>query len=218
MLSDAFESFAQIFSLPFRKIMWKSLALTAIVLFLLGLGLDRLASSLTPSAPTWLGWILSVAVALGLVVGMIFLAAPTASLVASFYLDDIAEAAEREIDPTGPRGHPLPLPTALCMGLRFAALSLLVNLVVLVLTLFTGFGFVAFFVLNGYLLGREYFELAAMRHLPFSQAVQFRRERSFDVFIAGMIVAAFVAVPLLNLLTPLFATAFMTRRVMKRLA
>jgi CysZ protein len=70
--------------------------------------------------------------------------------------------------------------------LRFGALSLLVNLAVL-----------------------------AMRHLPFSEAVKLRRQRSFGVFIAGMIVAVFVAVPLLNLFTPLFATAFMTR-MMKR--
>ena len=111
----------------------------------------------------------------------------------------------------------MPLPASLYMGLRFAALSLLVNLAVLALTLFTGVGFAAFFVLNAYLLGREYFELAAMRHLPLPQAVELRRQRSFDVFIAGMIVAVFVAVPLLNLFTPLFATALMTRLV-KRLA
>ena len=66
MLSDAFESFTQIFSPPFRKVMWKSVGLTAIVLFLLGLGLDQLASSLMPAAPAWLSWILSIAVALGL--------------------------------------------------------------------------------------------------------------------------------------------------------
>ena len=54
-------------------------------------------------------------------------AAPTASLVAGFYLDNIADVVEREIDP-------------LYLGLRFAALSLLVNLAVLALTLtlFTG--------------------------------------------------------------------------------
>jgi CysZ protein len=217
MLSDALESFIQIFSPSFRMVLWKSLGLTAIVLFLLGLGLDRLAYSMMPAAPTWLSWILSIVVALGLIASLTLLAAPTASLVASFYLDTIADAVEREIDPLGARGHPLPLCASLYVGLRFAALSLLVNLAVLALTLFTGVGFVAFFVLNGYLLGREYFELAAMRHLPFPQAVKLRRQRCFDVFMGGMIVAGFVAVPLLNLFTPLFATAFMTRMV-KRLA
>ena len=65
MLSDALESLIQIFSSPFRTVMWKSLGLTAIVLFLLGLGLDRLASSALPDAPPWLNWILSIVVALG---------------------------------------------------------------------------------------------------------------------------------------------------------
>jgi CysZ protein len=138
MLSDALESFIQIFSPPLRTVMWKSLGLTAIALFLLGLGLDRLASSLMPAAPTWLSWILSIVVALGLIASLTLLAAPTASLVAGFYLDDIADAVELEIDPLGPRGRPLPLPASLYVGLRFATLSLLVNLAVLALTLFTG--------------------------------------------------------------------------------
>jgi uncharacterized protein involved in cysteine biosynthesis len=109
MLSDALESFIQIFSPPFRKVMWKSLGFTAMVLFLLGLGLDRLASSLMPVAPTWLSWIFSVLVALGLIASLILLAAPAVSLAAGFYLDDIADAVEREIDPQGARGRPLPL-------------------------------------------------------------------------------------------------------------
>ena len=117
-----------------------------------------------PAAPTWLSWILSIVVALGLIASLTLLAAPTAWLVAGFYLDDIADAVEHELDPLGPRGRRLPLPASLYMGLRFATLSLLVNLAVLALTFFIGVGFVAFFVLNGYLLGREYFELG--RHAP----------------------------------------------------
>jgi CysZ protein len=142
--------------------------------------------------------------------------APAASLVAGFYLDNIADTVERKIDPQGARGHPSPLSIAIC-GAAIRRPLPPRQPCVPALTLFTGVGFVGFFVLNGYLLGREYFELAAMRHLPFPEAVNLRRQRSFDVFIAGMIVAVFVAVPLLNLFTPLFATAFMTRTV-KRLA
>ena len=116
MLSDALESFIQIFSPPFRTVMWKSLGLTAIVLFLLGLGLDRLASSLMPAAPTWLSWILSIVVALGLIASLTLLAAPAASLVAGFYLDNIADAVEREIDPLGPRGRPCRCPLRFMWG------------------------------------------------------------------------------------------------------
>jgi len=216
MITDAFDAFADIFSPPFRRVMWKSLALTTAILVLAGVGLDRLALSFIHVGPAWLGVVLSVVLALGLIVGMIFLAPPTASLVASFYLDDIAALVERTVDPQGPPGRPLPLGPSAAMGIRFALLSVLVNGIVLALTIFTGIGLVSFFVLNGYLLGREYFELAAMRHVSASDArLLFQRQLPM-VFIAGAIVSGFVAVPVLNLFTPLFATAFMTR-VYKRI-
>jgi len=142
---------------------------------------------------------------------MIFHAPPTASLVAGFYLDDVAATVERTIDPHGPPGRPLPLAPSVAMGMRFAVLSVLVNVIVLTLTVFTGIGLASFFVLNGYLLGREYFELAAMRHLTAADA-RFLFHRHWPmVFIAGAVISGFVAVPVLNLFTPLFATAFMTR-------
>ena len=211
MIADALDAFAEIFSPPFRRVMWKSLGLTAGVLVLAGVGLDRLALSLVHAGPAWLSAILSVVVALGLFVGVIFLVPPTASLVASFFLDDIAAMVERVIDPHGPPGRPLPLAPSVAMGMRFAILSVLVNLIVLALTLFTGVGLASFFVLNGYLLGREYFELAAMRHVSAAEARSLFHRRWPTIFIAGAIVSGFVAVPVLNLFTPLFATAFMTR-------
>jgi CysZ protein len=216
MLSDAFEAFAQIFSPPLRKVMWKSLFLTAAVLLALAVCLDRLAASIMPVGPTWLTWFLSVAVALGLLAGMILLAPPTASLVAGFYLDDVAATVEREIDPMGAPGVPPRAAATLAMGLRFAALSLMVNVAVVVLTLFAGLGFAAFFLLNGYLMGREFFELIAMRHVPRAAAEELRRRNWGTVYLAGLIISGFVVVPVLNLFTPLFAAAFMTRLV-KRL-
>jgi len=211
MLADAFDSLTQIFSPQFRRIMWKTLALTTAILVAAGIGLDRLASSLTHVGPAWLSTFLSVAVALGLIVGMVFLAAPVTALVAGFFLDDIARIVEREIDPNGAPGRPLPLAQAVATGVRFTCLSLLVTIVALALTVLTGIGAASFFILNGYLFGREYFELAAMRHLAPPQARELRRRHRWRIYLAGGLISAFVAVPILNLLTPLFATAFMTR-------
>ena len=217
MIADALDSFAQIFSPPFRSVMWKSLGLTTAILVLAGIALDRLALSFVHVGPAWLSLLLSIVFALGLVAGMIFLAPPTASLAASFYLDDIAALVERAVDPHGPPGRPVPLAPSLAMGLRFAVLSIAVNILVLALTIFTGVGLAAFFVLNGYLLGREFFELAAMRHVSAAEARSLFHRHWYEVFLAGAIVSALVAVPVLNLLTPLFATAFLTR-IYKRVA
>jgi len=217
MISDALDAFAQIFSPPFRRVLWKSIALTTAILVLAGVGLDKLATSYMHVGPGWLGAVLSAVVAFGLVAAMIFLAPPTVSFVAGFYLDDIAAIVERSIDPAGPPGRPLPLGPSIALGARFAALSIVVNIVVLGLTLFAGVGIFAYFILNGYLLGREYFELAAMRHVSAAEARDLFDRRWLEVFLAGVIVAAMVAVPVLNLLAPLFATAFLTR-MYRRLA
>ena len=217
MIAEAFDSLLQIFSPPFRRVMWKSFALTISILAAAAIGLDRLALSLMHVGPSWLATLLSVALALGLTAGMIFLAAPAVALVGSFFLDDIAATVEREIDPDGPPGRALPLAQSIAIGVRFTLLAVLANTVALALTVLTGVGVASFFILNGYLFGREYFELAAMRQLPPPQARALRRRHRGQVFLAGGIISAFVAVPILNLLAPLFATAFMAR-LYKRLS
>ena len=211
MLQDAYDSLNDVFSAPFRGVMLKSVALTLAVLALVGYGLDRLAMHFVTTPHGWLAAAIGLAVGLGVLAGLVLLAAPTTSLVASFFLDDIAGLVEREIDPSGPPGRAAPLWDATLAALRFAALTLAVMLAALVLLFVPGIGFAAWFLANAYLLGREYFELAAMRFRPAAEARAMRRHFAGQVFFAGMVVSAFVSVPLLNLATPLFATALMAR-------
>jgi len=88
---------------------------------------------------------------------------------------------------------------------------LAVNILALFLLLIPGINVIAFYLGNGYLLGREYFELAAMRHMPPAEARELRRANRTTVFLCGLIVAGIASVPILNLITPLFATSFMVR-------
>jgi CysZ protein len=94
---------------------------------------------------------------------------------------------------------------------------LLVNVVALFLLLIPGVNLIAFYVGNGYLLGREYFELAAMRHMSLAEAKRMRKANRLTVLLCGLIIAGVASVPILNLVTPLFATGFMVR-MFKRLA
>ena len=77
------------------------------------------------------------------------------------------------------------------------------------LLLFAGFGAIVFFLATAYVLGREYFELAAMRLRPPAEAKALRRRNAALVYVGGLFIAAFVSIPLLNLATPLFAMALM---------
>ena len=217
MIQDALDAFAQIFTPPFRDVLIKSLALTIAILVIAWFGLDRLLVYFIGFGPSWLSTILAILAGLGLFVGLAFLVAPITSLTAGFFLDNIALLVEREIYPSGPLGRPISVSASALYAVRFAFLSVLVNLIALLLLLAPGVNIFAFLAANGYLFGREYFELAAMRYRSLEEARAMRRHFGLQVFLAGMIIAGFVAIPVLNLCTPLFATAFMTR-LHKRLA
>ncbi|MGA2486247.1 MAG: sulfate transporter family protein [Roseiarcus sp.] len=211
MLQDAFDSLADIASPPFRKVVVKSLALTAAALLVAWFGLDRLALHFVDVQPSWLATLIAWLIGLSLLVGAVFLAAPVASLVASLFFDEIAAHVEAQVDPLGAPGRPAPFVEATLAALRFAGLSLAVGIVSLILLFVPGIGFAAWLAANAYLLGREYFELAAMRFHSAAQARALRRQRAGIVFAYGVMIAVFVAIPLVNLLTPLFATTLMVR-------
>ena len=99
MLPAAYEAINQIFTHPFRATLWKVLALTLAVLALVWIGLDRLAIHYLTDPGwfpyPWMATAISFALGLGLVFGLAFLVAPASSLVAGFFLDDLAELVKR---------------------------------------------------------------------------------------------------------------------------
>lgn len=208
MISDAIAALRLIFTPPFRVVLWKSLALTLALLALAWLALGRLVAGYAASAPGWLATLISVATGLGLVFVLAYLVAPVSSLVAGFYLDELAERVEA--DP-GPVGRAPPAGLALWISAKFALVSVVVNALALLVFLLPGVNIAVFVIANAYLFGREYFELAALRFRPPAEVATLRRRHAPYLFVAGLPIALMVATPLLNLLTPLFAIAYMTR-------
>jgi CysZ protein len=224
MFDDAIKAVTQIFAAPLRAVLWKSVALALALIVVVGIVLDRLiiwllgagsASVETTLGPQahWpasaLAWLLSVAASLGIIVGSVFLMPAVTAFVASFFADQIADEVEREHYPADPPGKALPLWRAIVQGSRTALLAVLVYLIAVPFLLFAGFGAVIFFVATAWLLSREYFELAAMRFRPPEEAKALRKRNAAKIFIAGLFIAAFVSIPVVNLATPLFAMALM---------
>jgi CysZ protein len=224
MLDAAVKALSQILSPPMRSILWRSIGMALVLIVVLAIGLQRLLSWLATSGEAWLGallgpsfqtpldilaWILSIAAGLGVVFGGVLLMPAITSLVASFFVDDVADHVEREHYPADRPGVALPLRIAIPQGLKTAALTILVYLIALPFVLFAGAGFIIFFIATAWLLGREYFELAAMRFRDPQEAKAMRKENAAAIFTAGLFIAAFVSIPIVNLATPLFGMAFM---------
>jgi CysZ protein len=208
MLAAALQAFQQLFTPPFRAVLVKCVGFTIGLLVVLIILVEWVFGHFVEwphwveTATEWLG-------GLALVAGSIFLIPPVTSLMAGLYLDDIAAEVERVYYPSDPPGHELPTLAAIGVGVMFFLVVLIVNLIALFLLLIPGVNLIAFYVGNGYLLGREYFEMVAMRHLTAEEARRLRKANMAYVSLCGLIIAGLASVPVLNLLTPLFATAFM---------
>src|SRR5277367_1644383 len=224
MLDDAGKALAQMLSPPLRAVLWKSIGLALALIIVVAIALDRLIlwlvgagsvaveNGLGPHAhapATAIAWVLSVAAGLGIVVGSVFLMPAVTAFVASFFADQIAEEVEREYYPSDPPGVALPLWLALLEGVRTALLAVVVYIFATILLVFAGFGAVIFFLATAWLLGRIYFDLAAMRFRSPAEAKALRRRNGGTVYIAGLLIAAFVSIPIVNLATPLFAMSLM---------
>lgn len=211
MFDAALAALREIFSPPFRNVLLKSLGMTFLFLALAWVGLDKLALSYIAVNHPWLQLALTYATGLGLFIFLAFLIGPISVLVAGLFLDDLADVVEADLYPPGARGRAIPASQAILMGLRFALVSAGVNLLALLLLLLPGVNAVAFLLANAYLLGREYFLFAATRFCSLQDATQLRRRYAPQLFLAGLFIAVFVATPGLNVLTPLFGVAFMSR-------
>ncbi|MCB1418345.1 MAG: sulfate transporter family protein [Notoacmeibacter sp.] len=211
---------SRLFSPEFRAVLFKSIGMTILLLVAAWFGLKGLfewlalpwIDALLPGLPAWAGWfgiVAAVFAGIGLALGLALLVAPVTAIVAGIFLDDVAEVVEKEDYSADRPGKALPVVRSGILAAKFLGVVIAGNIVALLLLLVPGVNIAAFFLVNGYLLGREFFEFAAMRFRPEPEAKLFRRKHSTTVFFAGLVIAGFLSVPVLNLATPLFAAAMM---------
>src|ERR1700730_14628280 len=211
MVDAALAAASQIFTPPFRTVLSKTLALTLALLGLVWIALHKLIVAGIALPYPWAAAALSFIGGVGVFIGLAFLVAPVSFIVAGFFFDELAEEVERGLAPGEVPGRTLSLGDAAWMSLKFSAVALAVNLAALLLLLVPGVNAAVFFGANAYLFGRGYFELAAARYLPLGEVRRLRKKNVLRLFGAGVVMAAILAVPAVNLLTPLFGTAFMVR-------
>ncbi|WP_374396932.1 EI24 domain-containing protein [Tabrizicola sp.] len=156
---------------------------------------------------TLLGWT-SVLFMIGL---SVFLMVPVASAFTGIFLEDVADAVEDRHYPQLPPATPLSLGEGLRQSVNFLGVVIVVNLGALFLYPFVGPGIpILFWAVNGFLLGREYFSLVALRRLPPSEVKAMRRRNRWTLWAAGAMMAAPLTVPVLNLVIPVLGVATFT--------
>ncbi|HTJ63879.1 MAG TPA: EI24 domain-containing protein [Alphaproteobacteria bacterium] len=180
-----------------------------LVLIASWVGVGELLAHVRMFQTGWLDWLVRIAVAAGTVFGTIALFGALMAAIAALFVDQVARAVERRYYPLLPPPRRQSVGEQVQGGISFLLGAIGVNIVALPLYLVWGADVFVFLIVNGYLLGREYFELVALRHVDRAAVRDLRRAYRWRLLMAGVVIAAMVFVPLANLLTPVVATAFM---------
>ncbi len=219
MIADAGRALAQMGDPRFRRVLALGVALSVALLVGLAALLVWGASALVGPAVTlpWIGtvtWLDDVAgwaMVPFTLLASVFLMVPVASAFSGMFLDRIADAVED-------RHYPhLPPPRAQGWGevaaesAGFLGLVVVVNAAALVAYLLLApAALLVFWAVNGFLLGREYAQMVAMRRMPRADAVRFRRRHRGAIWATGVLMAMPLSVPVVNLLVPVLGAATFT--------
>ncbi len=209
MLAAFSKAFAQIGDSDTRRVIWISIAF-AILIFI---GLWALVGYILVGTTFFqIGWLEAAIDLLGglatLVVTWLLFPAVLSACIGLF-LERIADAVERKHYPSLPPVRNVPVREIVVNTARFLAVMIVCNLVILVFLPFPIFFPFVFYAVNGYLLGREYFELVALRRADMAEVRALRDVYRGRLFVAGVVVAVLLTVPIVNLLAPIVGTAAM---------
>lgn len=218
-----FQSFglalAQLSDRRFRRVLWLGIGLTIALLVAAYAGFLWLIHATVGNEVTlpllgeirWLDDLLSFSSLFLMLVLSVFLMVPVASAITSLFLDEVAQAVEDRHYPNLPTVPGIPFGDALIDTINFLGVLIGANILAIIFYIF--FPPLAIFIfwgLNGFLLGREYFTLAAMRRLGRDGAKKLRARHTGTIWLAGALMAVPLSVPLVNLLIPILGAATFT--------
>ncbi|WP_232237171.1 EI24 domain-containing protein [Thiosulfatihalobacter marinus] len=218
-ITSFFKALGQIGDPRFRKVLVTGVGLTFVLLiaayaaflaFLNWIGAAQTVQELIgevswlPDLITWTSFFVMLALS-------VFLMVPVASAITSMFLDEVAQAVEDRHYPDLPPVPSVPFGDALRDTVNFLGVLIAANLLALVIyAFFPPMALFIFWGLNGFLLGREYFQLAAMRRVGRDGAKALRRKHIGTIWLAGTLMAMPLSIPLINLLIPILGAATFT--------
>ncbi|MFZ8878908.1 MAG: EI24 domain-containing protein [Paracoccaceae bacterium] len=212
-------SISQFSDRRFQRVVIRSIFLAIFALWALAAGGGSVLGWLFSGDLTlpWIGTITFNGTLIGwgafwIILGLsVFLMVPVASAISSFFVDDVARAVEDRHYPNSQSQYRSKLSEEVRESLGFLGIMLVANLIALIFyALFIVFAPIIFWSLNGYLIGREYFYMAAKRYVGRENALSAFRENRFRVWMCGVTLVLPMSVPLLNLLVPVLAAASFT--------
>ncbi|WP_422025721.1 EI24 domain-containing protein [Roseovarius sp.] len=219
IFSSFFKALGQLGDPRFRKVLFLGIGLTLALLIATYAGLLAVIEWLTGETTnlpivgevTWVGDLLSFGSLFLMLFLSAFLMVPVASAITSMFLDEVAQAVEDRHYPRLPPANRVPFGEAVKDTINFLGIIIAANLLALFLYVaFTPAAPFIFYAMNGYLLGMEYFTLVAIRRVGRQKAKEQRRRHVTTIWLAGILMALPLSIPLINLIIPILGAATFT--------
>lgn len=219
ILNSFFKALGQMGDRRFRRVLWLGVLLTIALLVAAYAGFLWVLDAWLGETVTlpggyeirWLDDLLTFSSVFLMLALSVFLMVPVASAITSMFLDEVAQAVEDRHYPNLPPVPGVPFYDALKDTVNFLGVIIAANVVALVVyAIFPPAAVFIFWALNGFLLGREYFTLAAMRRIGRPAAKVLRRKHAGTIWLAGILMAMPLSVPLINLVIPVLGAATFT--------
>lgn len=207
-----------------RGVLWMGILGALVVFALLWAAAWWLLATFDPSTVwglstlvEWFGeyfeWLANIAFLAAMLVATFLMFPAVVTIIVGLFLDRVADAVEARHYPGLGPARSQPLSEVLISTVRFAVIVVLMNILILPLYLLLFFlppaNLVLYYLLNGYLVGREFFELAAFRRMAPEEATRLRRGFRSRVLLAGVVLTFLMTIPVINLLMPVLGAAFM---------
>ena len=201
------KAFSQLGDPRIQRLIGVSIALTLAVF----VGLALLAWWLIGWLSGLHGWWAHIAEVGGLLVTIVlawFTFPALTAAISAIFSDKVMSAVEARYYPGRPAPMDVSIWASVIDGLKLGLISLVVNLIALPLLFIPPLYLAVSWGLNGYLLGREYYEMAAFRRLDRASAKALFSARRSTFTIGGVLIAILSTIPVVNLIAPIIATAF----------
>jgi len=157
----------------------------------------------------WVNDAVRILTSVTLALGLVFLVIPVSAVALGFFVEELAARVENKwYGGTGALREP-GIGEMIVVMARFFTSVILLNLLFLPFYFVPGINIAVFYVLNGSLVGREYFEMVALRHMPPPEVKRLRRANGFRIFLAGVITTLALSIPIANFFAPVFGAALM---------
>jgi uncharacterized protein involved in cysteine biosynthesis len=208
-LGAFFKAIGQLGDPAVRRVVWTGLGISLAVFAALWTAVGYVLANTALFASGWLEALADVAGGLTALVFTWLLFPGVVSAVTTVLLDAVARAVEARHYPHLPEAPGAGTAATVLTAAKFLGALVVLNTAALLFLLVPPVFPFVFYAVNGYLLGREYFELVALRRAGNAETRALRKAHRGQLFLAGLVIALLLTVPVVNLLAPVTATAVM---------